>query len=101
MLDLEVLISKLQAIDRFTTPPIAEGEVTCLEHEAGDNSVECTSLVVERFATFANSFLSCITRKLSHMKPKPKKYLKSDDNQKDNSKIGMEPPPLYVTIMAD
>jgi len=64
VLDLEVLISKLQAIDRFTTPPIPKSEVTSLDHEAGNNSVECTSLVVEGFATLANSFLSCITRKL-------------------------------------
>jgi len=73
VLDLEVLISKLQAIDGFTTPSITKSEVTSLEHEAGDDSVECASLVVERFATFANSFLSCITRKLSHIKPNPNK----------------------------
>jgi hypothetical protein len=74
VLDLEVLISKLHAIDRFTTPPIPKSEVTSLEHEAGNDSVECTSLVVESFATLANSFLSCINKKVeSHMKPKPNK----------------------------
>nr|ACN27694.1 unknown [Zea mays] len=59
VLDLEVLIRKLQAVDRFTTPPVPESEVTSLEHEAGDDSVELTSLVVEGFATLANPFLSC------------------------------------------
>jgi hypothetical protein len=64
VLDLEVLIRKLQAVDRFTTPPVPESEVTSLEHEAGDDSVELTSLVVEGFATLADPVLSCIPRKL-------------------------------------
>jgi hypothetical protein len=62
MLDLEVLISELHAIDRFTTPSITKSEVTSLEHEARDNSVERASLVVERLATLASSFLSCAKR---------------------------------------
>ena len=40
VLELEVLIGELCAVDRFTTHSIALCEVTSLDHEAGDNSVE-------------------------------------------------------------
>lgn len=64
VLDLEVFIGELRPIDRFTTPSITKCEVTSLDHKAGYNSVECTSLEVECFATLSSSFLSCITTKL-------------------------------------
>lgn len=65
VLELEVLVGELCAVDWFTTPSITKSEVTSLDHEAGDNSVEWTPLVVERFAALAHTFLSCMTIKLS------------------------------------
>eukprot|EP01137_Pigoraptor_chileana_P018077 Opistho-2@77026 len=47
MLQLEVLILKLVAIDRLAASSIAVGEVTTLDHEVLDDTVENGSLVAE------------------------------------------------------
>lgn len=47
MLQLEVLIFELVAIDGFATSAIVVGKVTSLAHELGDNAVESGSLVAE------------------------------------------------------
>lgn len=40
MLELEVLVLELVAVDRLATGTVAVGEVTALEHKVGDDSVE-------------------------------------------------------------
>jgi uncharacterized small protein (DUF1192 family) len=45
VLELEVLIGELLAVDGATTSTVATGEVTTLEHEAGDHTVESRALV--------------------------------------------------------
>ena len=72
VLQFEVLISKLLSIDWLTTHAISVSEVTSLDHEARNNSVEWASLVVQRFPRFPSSFLPCkwcakwIINRLSH-----------------------------------
>lgn len=53
MLDLEVLIGELLAVDGLATSAVATGEVTTLEHELGDDTVECRALVAEALGTGA------------------------------------------------
>merc|ERR1711942_181459 len=57
----EVLILKLVAVDRLATGAVACGEVATLAHEARDNSVEGRSLVAEALLSSAQSteVLSC------------------------------------------
>lgn len=58
----EVLISKLGAVDRFPTSAVTGGEVTSLEHEVWDYSMEYTALVVEGLlADGGGAFLSCLS----------------------------------------
>jgi len=47
VLDLEVLIGKLLAVDGLATGAVATGEVTTLEHELGDDAVEGRALITE------------------------------------------------------
>ena len=50
MLDGEVLIVELVAIDGLTSSTVAGSEIATLSHELGDDSVEGRSLVVERLS---------------------------------------------------
>lgn len=59
MLQLEVLILKLLAIDTLTAGAIASSEITALNHERLDDSVEAGTLVVERGARLALALLAC------------------------------------------
>lgn len=67
MLQLEVLIFKLVAIDGLSTCAIVVGEVTALAHEVWDDSVESASLVSKTFFTGAQSteVLSCLWDNIS------------------------------------
>ena len=47
MLQLEVLVGELLAVDGLATGAVATGEVTALEHELGDDAVEGRALVAE------------------------------------------------------
>ena len=51
MLDVEVLVSELGAIDRLTTGSIASSEISTLGHEARDDAVELAALEVKILAT--------------------------------------------------
>lgn len=53
MLDLEVLIGELLAVDGLATSAVATGEVTTLEHELGDDTVEGRALVSEALVALA------------------------------------------------
>lgn len=53
--ELEVLVGELLTIDGFSTSAITTGEVTTLEHEVGDDSVERRALVAEALLTSAES----------------------------------------------
>lgn len=53
VLDLEVLIGELLAIDGLATSAVATGEVTTLEHELRDDTVEGRALVTEARGTGA------------------------------------------------
>lgn len=55
MLELEVLVSELLSVDGFSTSSVEVGEVTSLEHELWDNSVEDRSLVSESLLSSAES----------------------------------------------
>jgi len=54
----EVLISKLAAVDGLTASAVAAGEVTTLEHELGDHTVESAALVAEGLATATDTLLT-------------------------------------------
>ena len=45
MLELEVLIGKLFAVDALATGSVVVGEVASLQHEAWDHAVEAGALV--------------------------------------------------------
>ena len=47
MLQGEVLVLELVAIDRLATGTVSSGEVTSLTHEVGDHAVECGALEAE------------------------------------------------------
>lgn len=49
VLQLEVLISELRAVDGLSTGTIVVGEVTALTHEVRDDTVEGGALVTETF----------------------------------------------------
>ena len=49
MLELEVLIGKLLAVDGLATSSVSVGEVTTLDHELLDDTVEGGALISEAF----------------------------------------------------
>lgn len=51
----EVLIRELGAIDRLTTSAVVVGEVTTLEHEVGDHTVERGALVAKALLASSES----------------------------------------------
>jgi hypothetical protein len=55
VLQLEVLIGKLLAVDGLAASTVTAGEVTALEHEVGDDSVEGRALVAEALLAGAES----------------------------------------------
>ena len=55
---LEVLILELLAVDALTTCAVAFCEVTTLDHEALDDTVEARALVVERLSSLADALLA-------------------------------------------
>lgn len=59
MLQLKVLVLKLLAVDALAAGAVAVGEVTTLDHELLDDTVEIRALVVERFATLAETLFAC------------------------------------------
>ena len=58
VLDDEVLVLELGAVDGLSSGSVSDGEVSTLGHELGDDSVELGSLEVERLAGLADSLLS-------------------------------------------
>ena len=58
VLQLEVLISELSAVDGFATCAVASGEIASLAHELGDDTVERGALEVERLAALPRSLLA-------------------------------------------
>jgi len=58
VVELEVLISELVAVDGLATSAVAAGEVTTLEHELGDHTVESAALVAEGLARTADTLLT-------------------------------------------
>jgi hypothetical protein len=58
VLEFKILIGKFFSVDAFASPSVSVGEVTSLEHEVGDNTVEHRSLVMQRLATLSDSLLS-------------------------------------------
>ena len=61
MLQLEVLVGEGLAVDRLATSAVVSGEVTTLEHELGDHTVEGRAGVAEALLAGAQSaeILSC------------------------------------------
>ena len=55
MSQLEVLISKLFAIDGFSASSVSSSEVTTLTHEVGNDTVEGGSFVAEPLLSSAQS----------------------------------------------
>ena len=55
VLQLEVLISEFGSVDRFSSSAVVVGEVSSLEHELGDDSVEAWSGIAEALLTSAES----------------------------------------------
>lgn len=55
VLESEVLVLKLLAIDRLATGAVSVGEVTSLTHELGDHTMEGTSFVAKALLTSAES----------------------------------------------
>jgi hypothetical protein len=55
VLQVEVLILELLAVDGLTTGAVAAGEVTSLKHEVGDDTVERRALVTKALLTSAES----------------------------------------------
>lgn len=58
MLQLEVLVLKLLAVDALAAGAVAVGEVTTLNHELLDDTVEIGTLVVKRLATLAETLFA-------------------------------------------
>ena len=58
VLDGEVLIVELVAVDGLATSAVASGEITTLGHELSDYSVEGGSFVVERLTRLAGTLLT-------------------------------------------
>lgn len=58
VLQLEVLIGELGAVDTLATTSITSGEITTLQHELRDDSVEAAALVVQVLAGLSLALLS-------------------------------------------
>lgn len=58
VLQLEVLVGELLAVDGLAAGSVAVGEVSSLNHEVGNNAVEDGALVVEGLSRLADSLLS-------------------------------------------
>ena len=58
MLQLEVLVVKLLTINGLTSSSVSGSEVSSLDHEVGDNTMEDGALVVKRLSRLSNSLLS-------------------------------------------
>jgi len=58
----EVLVLELLAVDGLTTGTVAGSEVTTLEHELGDDAVERSTLEVEGLAAAASALLTSAER---------------------------------------
>merc|ERR1719181_196141 len=58
VLELEVLVLELFAVDGFAASAGAVGEVTALEHELRDDAVELAALVVQRLARLAHALFA-------------------------------------------
>lgn len=56
--EVEVLISKLVAVDGLAASAVAAGEVTTLDHEVLDDTVELGALVAEGLARLAHALLA-------------------------------------------
>jgi hypothetical protein len=59
MLKIEVLVVELGAVDRLSASSIASREITTLDHELLDDSVEDGAFVREKLSGFAFAFLAC------------------------------------------
>ena len=53
VLQTEVLVLKLVAVDRLSSGSISSGEVSSLTHEVGDDTVEAGALVAEALLSSA------------------------------------------------
>lgn len=58
MLELEVLVGELGAVDALAAGAVAGGEVAALDHELLDDAVELAALVVQRLAGLADPLLA-------------------------------------------
>ena len=65
VLDLEVLVLKLGAVDRLSSGAVVVGEVSSLDHEVLDDTVEGRSLVSESLAALGK--LKEVGRRLRHI----------------------------------
>ena len=59
MLEAEVLISKFLAVDGFPSGAVAHGEISTLDHEVVDDTMEARSFVAKAFLTSSQSPISC------------------------------------------
>jgi len=62
VLQLEVLVSKLSAVDGLAARAVALGEVTTLEHEVLDHTVENAALEVQGLTRLADSLFTSAKR---------------------------------------
>jgi len=58
MFEIEILIIEFRAIDRLSTRAIARSEISSLDHELLDDTVETGAFVGERLPGLANTLLS-------------------------------------------
>ena len=58
VLQLEVFIRELLAVNAFASSTISVGEVTTLNHEVRNNTVENGVLVMKRLARFTNALFT-------------------------------------------
>ena len=59
VLELKVLVLELLSVNALTTGSVASSEVTTLDHERLDDTVETRALVVERLAILSLTLLAC------------------------------------------
>mmetsp|Transcript_72417 Transcript_72417/g.117470 ORF Transcript_72417/g.117470 Transcript_72417/m.117470 type:complete len:233 (+) Transcript_72417:81-779(+) len=58
VLELEVLVSELLAVDRLASPAVTTSEITTLAHESLNHTVELRSLVVESLAELTHTLFT-------------------------------------------